>query len=157
MNAQKPETRTALFVTYEFPPTAGAGVQRLAKFARYLCAHDWRTVALAARHVPGRAMDQTLAEEIAGVQVVRTPARPVNSWVSRSLARARSIRDSLFRRGQRPGQQGTSVQFATRVAATGRAGRTEQITRLIAIPDCAMLWISPAVRAGVRLGRETGA
>jgi glycosyltransferase involved in cell wall biosynthesis len=43
------------------------------------------------------------------------------------------------------------------VSATGRSGRTEQITRLLTIPDFACLWVGPAVRAGVKLGRRAEA
>jgi glycosyltransferase involved in cell wall biosynthesis len=154
-----PDQRIVLFVAYEFPPTGGAGVQRLAKFARYLPENGWRPVVLAARHVKGRVIDETLAAEVAGVTVVRTPARPINAWVSSSLTVARAVRDRLFRRRPKRGGSsgGGAVRFAERVATTGKAGRTEQITRLVGVPDFARLWVGPAVRAGVRLGKETGA
>lgn len=152
------DQRTVLFVTYEFPPTGGAGVQRLGKFARYLPENGWRPVVLAARHVKGRVLDETLAAEVGHVPVVRTPARPINAWLSASVALARSVRDALFRRGgakPRSGS-GSAVRFAAKVATTGKAGRTEQLTRLLSVPDFARLWVGPAVRAGVRLGKEAG-
>ena len=157
--------RTVLFVTYEFPPTGGAGVQRLAKFARFLPSHGWKPVVVSAEHVSGRNFDETLAEDVAGVRVVRTPARPVNAWISRALGFARGVRSRLRSRGSAgTGAAGSSgaaggaaLAHASRVAATGRAGRTEQLTRLLTVPDFAMLWVGPAVRAGIRLGRETGA
>ncbi|MDO9557599.1 MAG: glycosyltransferase [Coriobacteriia bacterium] len=146
---------SVLLVTYEFPPTGGAGVQRLAKFARYLPTYGWDPVVLAAEHVPGRAEDYSLADEVAGVRVVRTPARPVNAWISAVLAFLRQIHHGSRRLGSSGGtSDSSSLRQAKVVAATGRGGRTERLTRFFTMPDFAFLWIRPAVRAGVRLGRS---
>lgn len=152
-------SRTVLFVCYEFPPTGGAGVQRLAKFARYLPQSGWSAVVLAAGHVPGRAVDETLMKDVAGVRVVRTPARPVNLWVSHALVFARGLRDAArpARSGGVARRRADSIDHAERVSTTGRSGRTERITRWLAVPDFARLWVGPAVRAGVRLGRQAEA
>jgi glycosyltransferase involved in cell wall biosynthesis len=151
------ERHSVLLVTYEFPPTGGAGVQRLAKFARYLPTYGWVPVVLAAEHVPGRAVDPSLADEVVGVRVVRTPARPVNAWISSALGFARRMRAALRGKGRGSGGgDSTTLRQAKAISATGRAGRTERLTRFLTMPDFAFLWIGPAVRAGVRLGREAG-
>lgn len=38
--------RKVLFIAYYFPPVAGGGVQRLAKFVKYLPAAGWLPVVL---------------------------------------------------------------------------------------------------------------
>lgn len=149
------EGRRVLIVTYEFPPTGGAGVQRVAKLAKYLPENGWTPVVLAAKHVVGRPIDETLAVEVGNVRVIRTPARPVNRAISSLLGAARSVRAALRRRRNATAEGGSAVlRQAQHTAQTGRAGRTEALTRLLSMPDFAFLWIGPAVRAGVVLGRQ---
>ena len=63
-----------MMISYLFPPTAGSGVQRSAKFVKYLPRFGWRPVVVAAR---GRyltrayGVDPTLAEGLGGARVWR--------------------------------------------------------------------------------------
>lgn len=148
--------RTALLVTYEFPPTGGPGVQRVAKFGRYLPEFGWRVEVIAAQMVPGRPVDETLAREVRGVNVTRTPARSIAHAVGRVLSAGRRMRDGLRRR-RGPGAAEVSAVSGARSTQPRQTGRTEQVTRLVAVPDYARLWIGPAVRAGVRVGRQVDA
>lgn len=151
--------RTVLIMNYEFPPSGGSGVQRIAKFARYLEENGWRPAVIAAEPVKGRPSDETLLEDVRGIRVVTTPARRISSWVSAVLKRARRVRDVILgKRGPASGHSTAASSPSPRrpkgakIAAHG--GRSGQITGIIGIPDFAMLWIGPAVRAAVRVGRE---
>ncbi|MEW6582622.1 MAG: glycosyltransferase family 4 protein [Actinomycetota bacterium] len=66
--------RRALFIAYYFPPCGGAGVQRSAKFARYLSAVGW-TPAVVTRPVGSESdfapIDASLCPEVADVEVHR--------------------------------------------------------------------------------------
>lgn len=78
--------RNVLLIAYEFPPSAGGGVQRLTKFARYLPESGWRPTVLCAEPAWGRPTDASLLEEVAGIEVVRLPARNVSADFARLTA-----------------------------------------------------------------------
>jgi glycosyltransferase involved in cell wall biosynthesis len=83
--------RRILFLAYHFPPIGGAGVQRNAKFARYLPSFGYESILVTG---PGRASDrwtpadQTMAAEVTtGTEVHRVPGHePAEStgWRHRS-------------------------------------------------------------------------
>jgi glycosyltransferase involved in cell wall biosynthesis len=58
----------ALFLTYFFPPLGGGGVQRSAKFARYLPDHGWRAVVVSVkpnrRNSTEQGVDFSLLDEV---------------------------------------------------------------------------------------------
>jgi glycosyltransferase involved in cell wall biosynthesis len=146
-----------LVIAYEYPPSGGGGVQRIAKFTRYLPEFGWDPVVVAARPVKGRALDESLAEEVSHVPVTRVPARHVGMAVSRGLGVARGARDRLRGSGRPGGEVAmTDAQAAavdTVAAGTRRPGRTQQITQWVSSPDFAGYWIRHAVTAAVREGR----
>lgn len=57
-------TRTALFLAYHFPPAGGPGVQRSAKFVKYLPAFGWRTAVVTATEQDHPVLDRTLERDI---------------------------------------------------------------------------------------------
>jgi len=67
--------KNILFVTYIFPPLAGAGVQRSLKFVKYLRHYQWEPIVLtSAGNSPG-TKDITLLQEIPeATNIYRTPA-----------------------------------------------------------------------------------
>ena len=73
--------KTAVLLTYYFPPLGGAGVQRSSKFARYLPEFGYRPLVVTG---PGRAngrwtpADESLLRELGDVEIVRVPG-PVSS------------------------------------------------------------------------------
>ncbi len=69
--------RRLLVVAYYFPPMGMSGVQRVAKFVKYLPEYGWEPVVLTVEPGGYFAYDEQLQEEIdrAGVEVVRT-----DSW-----------------------------------------------------------------------------
>jgi glycosyltransferase involved in cell wall biosynthesis len=58
-----------LFVTPYFPPTAGSGVPRGAKFVKYLLRMGWKVRVVTIDPVAYPDRDEELAREVAGVQV----------------------------------------------------------------------------------------
>ena len=56
--------RKVLMIAHAFPPTGGPGVQRPAKFAKYLPLFGWNPVVWSAEHVDGLPRDESLSEDI---------------------------------------------------------------------------------------------
>ncbi len=135
--------RAVLLVAYYYPPLGGVGSQRALSFARHLPEHGFRTVVVTpARGAYG--IDATLPTDLA--QVVRT-----GSFEPAVLAR----RLGLARGGGDEAAGGDMVEGVRGGALTSLARR--MLHRSAYFPDHARGWISPAVRAAVRAGRETGA
>jgi hypothetical protein len=111
--------RRLLVVAYYFPPMGMSGVQRVAKFVKYLPDYGWEPVVLTVEPGGYFAYDEQLQEEIdrAGVEVVRTdswdPTRLFSNgetvemptgWQRRSAARSRRRRTTGRRcASSRPG------------------------------------------------------
>lgn len=67
-------------VAYQFPPAGGSGVQRSAKFAKYLPLYGWEPVVLTrdTNRLPIR--DDTLLEELPPeLEIIRTPSRDLTA------------------------------------------------------------------------------
>jgi len=66
--------RHLVLVAYYFPPLGGSGVQRVAKWAKYLPQNGWDVTVLTVEPGSYFAFDQTLLEEVeaAGVRIIRT-------------------------------------------------------------------------------------
>ena len=57
-------TKIALFIVYSFPPAGGPGVQRPAKFVKYLPGFGWRPVVLTVTPDAYPVLDPTLVDDI---------------------------------------------------------------------------------------------
>jgi glycosyltransferase involved in cell wall biosynthesis len=70
--------KRALLLAYNFPPMGGGGVQRSAKFAKYLPEFGWEPVVVAAADPLYWARDDTLLSDIPPGTIVRrlSPSRP---------------------------------------------------------------------------------
>jgi glycosyltransferase involved in cell wall biosynthesis len=85
-------SRRVLFVAYYFPPLGGGGVQRSAKFVRYLPEHGFEPVVLTGPGPAGErwapADDSVVADVPEGVQVIRVPGPvPTPDGATRSRLR----------------------------------------------------------------------
>ena len=85
--------KRVLLVTFDFPPVGGSGVQRVAKFAKYLPCFGWHPVVLTTRYGRGEPRDPTLAEELGSVEIHRTCAFDPYRWLSRMRPNSRSESD----------------------------------------------------------------
>jgi len=81
-----PGRRRVLMISCAFPPTGGPGVQRSAKFAKYLPGCDWQPIVWAADRVPGLPHDPSLQTDL-------PPDLAVHRWPVRDpSARLRACR-----------------------------------------------------------------
>jgi len=103
--------KTVLFISYVFPPTGGAGVQRVLKFVKYLPGHGWRPVVITPRNPSAPLKDPSYLADLPPEVVVRRlwslepPARlaaslaPASAWGGRQgggfKARLKSLAGSL--------------------------------------------------------------
>jgi glycosyltransferase involved in cell wall biosynthesis len=121
--------RRVLVVAYYFPPMGLSGVQRVAKFVKYLPAHGWHPTVLTVEPAGYFAFDAALLEEVeaAGVHVVRTSSLDPTRLFGRTHTVA------------------LPAEPARRWMST--------LSQLLFVPDNKIGWLLPAVRAGKRLLR----
>ena len=76
---------TVLVIAYYFPPMGMGGVQRIAKFVKYLPEYGWQPVVLTATPSAYFAFDPTLLEELERrrIPIVRTPGDGLPRWIRR--------------------------------------------------------------------------
>ncbi len=120
--------RPVLVIACAFPPTGGSGVQRTAKFVKYLPSSGWSPIVWARDAVPGMPRDERLAAEVpAGIDVFRTGG---NLW------------DGLWERARRTAERGgVLAPFARRIDF--RLSRSLPRDRL---PDDQIAWARQSVR-----------
>ncbi|TDB38785.1 MAG: hypothetical protein D9V44_03610 [Actinobacteria bacterium] len=137
-----------LFIAHEFPPSAGGGVQRLTKFARYLGEMGWDIQVLSATPVPGRPRDETLLGEVDGIRVFRRPARHIAGYIAGVLRPLKRMKAVV------PGAAAAGASSGTPGAAEGRGPLSGRISRWLAVPDDAVLWARDIPVVAARMHRE---
>lgn len=119
------QLRRVLVVAYYFPPMGLSGVQRTAKFVKYLPQAGWRPTVLTCEPGGYFAFDHSLWDEIrdAGIEVIRT-----RGWDPTRLFRSKRV-----------------------VALPGETKRRwiSTLSQFIFIPDNKIGWFRPARRAGL--------
>ncbi|MFH1121129.1 MAG: glycosyltransferase family 4 protein [Bacteroidota bacterium] len=66
--------RRVLIISYYWPPSGGAGVQRWLKFVKYLRLSGWEPVIYTPENPEYPAIDESLAKDIPdGIEIIRTP------------------------------------------------------------------------------------
>ena len=83
-----------LFISYYFPPRGGSGVQRAAKFAKYLPQYGYRPhVITGSLDDITATSDNTLLRELEDVPIYRAPAgeRSVKGWAAKGLGGAVAV------------------------------------------------------------------
>jgi len=140
---------TVLVLTYEFPPAAGSGVQRIAKLCKFLPDSGIVPHVVCAEPPPGHPVDHSLDADVRRAEVTRLAARDPARAISRMMRPAKTVRSRL--RPSRTGNVGAS-------AASPGVPASIRVARLISDDD-ASFWARSAVSAGVRVGRaaEVGA
>jgi glycosyltransferase involved in cell wall biosynthesis len=111
-----------LMLCYYFPPLGMGGVQRPAKFAKYLADFGWQATVITVKPIAYWAQDASLLQELASVRIERTgsldPQRLLYKWRGKP---AGSI-------DARPQSSGWSRQIL------------EKVLPFFFIPDSKMLW-----------------
>ena len=160
-------TRTVLLMVHEFPPAGGGGVQRMAKFARYLPESGWTPVVLTSAPGRGRPIDESLLAEVQDVTALRLPQRRVSTLFATALAPLKRVRSSPNVNAS--ASAGAATGTSTSTSASAAAGTTTapgantnaarslpplstRLARCISMDD-ASWWAISAARAGVAFGR----
>lgn len=147
---------SVVLLTYEFPPSGGGGVQRCAKFARYLPELGWTPVVVTSAPVPGRPYDESLLEGISGLSVTRLPPRRVSTLAARALSPAKRARELLRGSGAASGGGEPAPSARGDARAPSVTPLSTRLARLVSMDDAAW-WAPAASRAGASLGRSQGA
>lgn len=140
--------KRVLLVSYLFPPTGGAGVQRALKWVKYLPSHGWRATVLTTASGWYPAKDPTLAKDIpSGTRVIRARDPGLLRFAAAGLEAARVPRA--------PSVLGFPDQMAAWIPAAVASGLRE-IRR--ERPDALITTSAPysAHLVGLALARRTG-
>jgi glycosyltransferase involved in cell wall biosynthesis len=98
----EPRTRRVLMLCCAFPPTGGPGVQRSAKFAKYLPHWGWIPTVWSANRLRDLPLDATLLADLpAELNIVRTAASDPRDTFERLLGRLPWRLDNLLLRALR--------------------------------------------------------
>ncbi|MDQ7040773.1 MAG: glycosyltransferase family 4 protein [Rhodothermus sp.] len=122
--------RRVLLIAYYFPPMGLSGVQRVAKFVRYLPDYGWHPVVLTVRPGGYFAYDETLLTEVEATGA--------------SIYRTFSLDPTRLFRNRQP------VPLPTEHIRR----RWHRLNSWLFIPDNKIGWLPAAVRTGLRLIRE---
>jgi len=128
--------RRVLLVSYHFPPVGGAGVQRPAKFVRYLPEFGWDVTVLQAANPSVPLLDHSLLDELPP-ETVTIKARTLEPGYA-----AKAAAGAGTSAGGKPG-------LGARVKRLIRSGAS-----LALQPDPQILWYPAARRAGLKVLRE---
>lgn len=129
--------RRVLFVAYIYPPTGGAGVQRTAKFVKYLPEFGWTPSVLTVANPSVPLIDRSVSADVP----VDTLVRRARTWEPGYSWKA-AVSD-----GPRSPGQGRHARRLVKSLAW-------RLARLVLQPDPQILWLPGAVRQGLRLLRE---
>ncbi len=132
--------KTVLIISYYFPPSGGAGVQRVPKFVKYLPGFGWQPVVLTvSEDADFPARDESLRGEIPkGTRIVRTPIFEPYRIYRKLTGKA----------------EGTAIDIATNTRGKRRSpgeAVSEWARSTFFIPDARCFWRKPAVRAGMEI------
>jgi len=132
--------RRVLVVAYVFPPSGGAGVQRVTKFVKYLPEFGWDCSVLTVANPSVPVFDETLSDDVPESTVVR---------LAKTLEPGYALKNSVSAGNgdAKPAMwQGKLKQSLKSVVRT--AGNA------ILQPDAQVLWYPGAVKEGLRLLSE---
>ena len=124
--------KRVLIVTYYWPPSGGAGVQRWLKFAKYLPKHGWSPVVYVPEGAHYPALDPGLQSDVSpDTEVWKGPIVEPASWLD-ALKLGRS-----------------QNRFGSSSSPSGKkkpGGLVQWIRGNVFIPDARMFWIRPSIR-----------
>lgn len=127
--------RRVLVVAYVFPPSGGAGVQRITKFVKYLPEFGWDCSVLTVSNPSVPLRDESLVTDIPPRTIVRKAKTLEPSYALKNAVSATAISSAA----QRSGWKSTVRRL---VRAAGNA---------ILQPDAQILWYPHAVRKGLQI------
>ncbi|HWY98677.1 MAG TPA: glycosyltransferase family 4 protein [Bacteroidia bacterium] len=126
--------KKVLIITYYWPPSGGAGVQRWLKFVKYIREYGWEPIVYTPENPESPTNDDSLAKDVPeGVTVLKTPIwEPYNAY-------KKFI-------GQKKGEK-INAAF---LSESKKPKKTEKIAVWIRgnffIPDARVFWVKPSVK-----------
>ena len=132
--------RRVLVVAYVFPPSGGAGVQRVTKFVKHLPEFGWDCSVLTVANPSVPVCDETLAEDVPEATEIRKARTYEPGYALKNIVSA----------GAASGNAATS-KWSVR-GAVKKVVRS--VGNAVLQPDAQILWYPQAVREGMRLLNE---
>ena len=130
--------RRVLLIAYNFPPVGGAGVQRPAKWAKYLRRCGWEVTVLTTENPSVPVRDESLLADLPDdVRIVRARTWEPDYRVKQSLVGVASTKPGLL----------TRIKSVVKSLA-------KRVVKLALQPDPQVLWNPNALRAGTAVLRE---
>ncbi|MBN3034345.1 MAG: glycosyltransferase family 4 protein [Bacteroidales bacterium] len=127
--------RRVLVITYYWPPSGGAGVQRWLKFVKYLRDYGWEPVVYTPENPEPPVFDETLLYDVPeGIRVIKRPIREPYLVYKRLTGQKKSDRITAGFLSERQSRN----TLAERVSVWVRGN--------LFIPDARKFWIRPSVR-----------
>lgn len=126
--------KKVLVITYYWPPSGGAGVQRWLKFTKYLRQYGWEPIIYTPENPEAPAIDHSLEKDVPeGIQVIKTKIWEPYAAYKRFVGRKKedSIKGGFLSENKRP-----SITEKISVWIRGN----------FFIPDARKFWIKPSVR-----------
>jgi glycosyltransferase involved in cell wall biosynthesis len=131
-------TKRVLFVSYLFPPVGGAGVQRAAKFVKYLPSCGWLPSVLTVSNPSVPLFDPSLTAQVSPDVVIRRAPTWEPSY---------AVKNTVAGAGHTHGHRLAFMRRAIKTLARG-------LIQTLLQPDPQILWLPAAVREGLKLLRE---
>jgi glycosyltransferase involved in cell wall biosynthesis len=126
--------KRVLIITYYWPPSGGAGVQRWLKFVKYLRNEGWEPVIYTPENPEYPASDNSLSADIpTGIEIIRTPIWEPYSFYKKLVGAGKNerINAGFLSEKKRPG-------LAEKFSIWLRGN--------FFIPDARKFWIRPSVK-----------
>lgn len=133
--------KKALVISYYWPPAGGGGVQRVAKFCKYMRDFGWEPIVLTVENGNYPATDESLVADVADIRCVYKARTLEPHTLYRALTRLVSRRNSASSRSSKP----SSPSWLSRLGETVRLN--------LFIPDSRIGWRRHAQRVGDELIR----
>lgn len=126
--------RKVLIITYYWPPSGGAGVQRWLKFSKYLREFGWEPVIYTPENPEAPSLDLTLLQEIPkGVEIIKNPIWEPYEFYKKlvGMKKDEKINAGFLNEKKNPG---LAEDFSTWIRGN------------FFIPDARKFWIRPSVK-----------
>jgi len=127
--------KKVLIITYYWPPSGGAGVQRWLKFVKYLPQLGWEPIVYTAENGEYPVLDHQLIKEIPeNIEVIKTPIWEPYSWYKKLSGRKQNdnINSGFLSENKKKSKLIESISVWVR-------GN-------LFIPDARKFWIKPSVK-----------
>jgi hypothetical protein len=126
--------KRVLIITYYWPPSGGAGVQRWLKFVKYLRNYGWDPVVYTVENPEAPALDYSLEKDVpSGLEVIRRPIWEPYSFYRKfvGLKKHEKISAGFLSESKQTG-------FTQKISVWLRGN--------LFIPDARKFWIKPSIR-----------